>query len=159
MKMPTHIVAAGSFTEDGKGNLLMVKTHNSGWVFPGGQVEEGESLTEGVIREVKEESGIDIIVKNLAVVTSNTGGYFNKHEVYIPTKVMFDFICEPVGGKLDISDETTESGWFPIDTIMGMLTKEAYKERFKAYLEYSGRVKYLVYKTKPEYVLKDKRSI
>lgn len=59
MPFPTHIVAKGGFVEDGQGNILLVKTRDGGWVYPGGQVEVGENLIEGLIREIKEESGND----------------------------------------------------------------------------------------------------
>jgi len=36
MAFPTHIVSAGGIVEDGKGNILLVKAHDDGWVFPGG---------------------------------------------------------------------------------------------------------------------------
>lgn len=59
MAFPTHIVSAGGIVEDGKGNILLVKAHDDGWVYPGGITEIGENLIDGVIREIKEESGID----------------------------------------------------------------------------------------------------
>ncbi|MEK3751065.1 hypothetical protein NYE25_23010 [Paenibacillus sp. FSL E2-8871] len=36
MAWPTHIVAAGGFAENEQGDILLVKTHDGGWVFPGG---------------------------------------------------------------------------------------------------------------------------
>ena len=48
---------------DGKGNVLVQDRHDASWpgvVFPGGHVEEGESFTESVIREVWEETGIRV---------------------------------------------------------------------------------------------------
>ncbi len=42
--MPTHIIAAAGIVINEKDEVLMVKTHNSGWVFPGGQVEVGENI-------------------------------------------------------------------------------------------------------------------
>ena len=49
--------------EDSKGNVLALdKVNNSytGTTFPGGHVEEGETFTESVIREMKEETGLNI---------------------------------------------------------------------------------------------------
>ena len=42
--MPTHIVAAAGVVENENGEILLVRTYNGGWVFPGGQVEEGENV-------------------------------------------------------------------------------------------------------------------
>lgn len=48
---------------DGQGNILVQDRQDPNWggiVFPGGHVEPGESFVESVIREVKEETGLDI---------------------------------------------------------------------------------------------------
>lgn len=160
MIMPTHIVAAAGVVENDKGELLLVKTHNSGWVFPGGQVEVGENLIEAVIREIKEESGINVEVKKLFAVSSNTGvnkGY-NGVKV-VPTKVMMDFICTYVDGKLGISDENSESSWVKKDKVLDMITTPAIRQRFQAYLDFNGEVQYLAYQTQPEFDLEVNRRI
>ena len=58
MVFPTHIVAATGYVEDKNGNMLLVKLQHRGWDVTGGQVEVGESLEEGVLREILEESGM-----------------------------------------------------------------------------------------------------
>lgn len=70
--MPTHIVATGGIVEDNAGNILLVKTYHGGWVFPGGQVEVGENLMDALKREVKEESGIDVVISHLIGIYLNT---------------------------------------------------------------------------------------
>ncbi|MBD8498573.1 NUDIX domain-containing protein [Paenibacillus arenosi] len=62
MNMPTHIVAVGGIVKNEEGQVLLVRTQHGGWVFPGGQVENGENLMVALSREIKEESGIDIEV-------------------------------------------------------------------------------------------------
>lgn len=160
MNMPTHIVAVGGITEDKDGNILLVKTYNSGWVFPGGQVEEGENLMDALVREIKEESGIDVEVSYLIGIYSNTRkrkGY-NGVKV-IPTKVMMDYVCKPVGGELCTSDETSEVCWVPKDKVLDMIVTPAIRERFQAYLNFNGNVNYMEYVTRPEFKLKLKRYV
>ena len=72
MEFPMHIVAAGALVTNERGEVLLVKNPYRGWEFPGGQIENGEDLIEGVTREVFEESGIIIKVDNLVGVYSNT---------------------------------------------------------------------------------------
>ena len=95
MAWPTHIVSAAGYVEDKSGNLLLVKTHNRGWDTAGGQIEVGENLEEGVLREILEESGIKASVRCLIGVYSNVGQHlFYDGVTNVPTKVMFDFLCD-----------------------------------------------------------------
>lgn len=161
MQMPVHIVATGGFVENASGELLVVKTRREGqWVFPGGQVEVGENLTDGLTREVKEESGIDVTVSHLVGVYSNTATYEGHSGVkVVPTKVMFDFVCEPVGGELATSDETSDSRWVDKEEVLDMVLAPALRERYQAYLDYDGIICYLDYVTRPQFELKQKRTI
>lgn len=148
MAFPTHIVSAGGIVEDGNGNILLVKAHDDGWVYPGGITEVGENLIDGVIREIKEESGIEATVSYLVNVISNTA----IHKWYdgvtdVPTKVMFDFVCKAVGGELTISDETSDCRWVPKGNVMDFITLPAIRLRYQAYLDYSGSVNYIEYVT------------
>jgi 8-oxo-dGTP diphosphatase len=160
MIMPTHIVAVGGITEDNEGNILLVKTYHGGWVFPGGQVEEGENLIDALIREIKEESGIDVEVSYLIGIYSNTGKHkgYNGVEV-VPTKVMMDYVCKPISGELCTSEETSESCWVSKDKVLNMIEAPATRERYQAYLDFNGTVNYMEYITQPEFELKLKRYI
>lgn len=161
MQMPVHIVAAGGFVTNEKDEILLVKTRRDGhWVFPGGQIEVGENLIDGVIREVKEESGLDVTVSHLVGVFSNTATYEGHSGVKIvPTKVMFDFVCEPVGGEFNTSDETSDVRWVRKEDVLNMISAPALRTRYQAYLNFEGSVQYMDYVTKPEFEVKSKRTI
>jgi hypothetical protein len=63
---PNSIVPAASavvLNHDGK-ILLHKRKDNALWSLPGGAMELGESIEETIIREVKEETGLDVKVKN-----------------------------------------------------------------------------------------------
>lgn len=160
MIMPTHIVTAAGVVENDKGEILLVKTHRGGWVFPGGQVEIGETVIEAAQREIKEESSIYVTVNKLFAISSNTATHkgYNGVEV-VPTKVMMDFICTYVDGELSISDENSESCWVKKEKVLDMITTPAIRQRFQAYLDFDGNVQYLAYVTQPEFQLKVNRKI
>lgn len=64
------------------------------YTFPGGGLEEGETLEEGTIREIKEEFGIDVkVIKKLYEMESER---FNQKEYF--------FLCEYVGGEFGRGD-------------------------------------------------------
>ena len=158
--LPTHIIAAAGVVRNENGEILLVNTPRHGWVFPGGIVEVGENVIDGVKREVMEETGVEIEVGELFCVSSNTGKYPGYHGVKeIPTKLMLDFICRAKGGTPRPSEENIESAWFPPEQVMDLIEYPAIRERFRAYLEYTGRPIYLEYVTRPVWRLKLKRLI
>jgi ADP-ribose pyrophosphatase YjhB (NUDIX family) len=151
MTWPTHIVSVGAMVQDGKGNVLLVKSnHRKIWEFPGGQVELGENLEEAVIREIKEESGTDVTVRSLAALYSSvqqTIWYDGVTEV--PPKLNLDFICDYIGGELTTSDETSEVIWCPCEKALEMITHPIFKMRMENLLNFSGEIYYSAYSSKP----------
>ena len=160
-QFPTHIVAVDGIIENGKDEVLLVRdAYRSTWTVPGGQVEVGENLIDALIREIKEESGVNVKVGNLICVSSNTGTHlgYGGHDM-VPTKVMFGFVCTYIGGELCTSDETTEVKWVHKDEVLNHIRTPFLVERYLAYLNPGDGIKYLDYVTKPEYVKKLNTSI
>lgn len=160
MPWPTHIVAVAGLVEDGRGNVLLVKTYTRGWDVPGGQVENGETLEEALIREILEESGVTATVRKLAAVYSNVGEYtWHDGTTHVPTKVMFDFICDYVEGETRPSEETSEVKWVSRNEVMSHLQHEVLRRRISALMNHNGAMLYESYVTKPEFQLKTSRNI
>lgn len=160
MILPTHIVAASGIVENDRNEILLVKNRRGEWTWTGGIVEIGENIIDAVIREIKEESGVDAVVNKLVGVSSNTAAHEGYNGVkVVPTKVMFEFVCTYIGGELSDSDETSESRWVPKDKVLDYITIPNLQERFKAYLNFDGNIQYLDYISQPKYILKLKRHI
>ncbi len=158
--MPTHIVAGAGVVVNDNDEILMVKTYNAGWVFPGGQVEVGENVIDAVKREIMEETGIEVEVGEVFCISSNTGKYPGYNGVKeVPTKAMLDFICKAKDGTPRPSDENSESVFVSREKVLERIQAPNIIERYKAYLEYTGRPVYLEYVTKPCYELRLKRLI
>lgn len=160
-QFPTHIVAVFGIVENDKNEILLLKSRNRQvWVFPGGQVEQGENLIDALIRETKEESGMDITVNKLISVSSNTSTYqgYNGYGM-VPTKVIMGFTCTYTAGEFRESDETTECLWVSRDEALTYITVPDSIDKFKAYMNFSGEVQYMEYVTKPGYDMKLHRPI
>lgn len=103
-------VAAVVVVRDGSGRVLMVRrgpraSRAGHWSFPGGFVDEGEQVRAAAAREVREETGLDIDVRDLLGVTSN---------VEDPAKpvVVVSFAARVVGGELTPGDDAVDAAWF-----------------------------------------------
>jgi mutator protein MutT len=79
------------------------------WSIPGGKLEWGESLREGVLREVREETGLTVEITGLidAVdsVTRDAAGAILHHYVLI------DFHARYVAGELSAGGDAAEARW------------------------------------------------
>jgi ADP-ribose pyrophosphatase YjhB (NUDIX family) len=94
------------FDEGGR-VLLSHRRDIDAWDLPGGGVESRELPGEAVIRETKEETGLDVVVERLVGVY----GKVDKDEI------VFAFVCRVVGGQMTPSDESDEHGYFAVDQI------------------------------------------
>ena len=138
---PVHIVAAGGFVVNETGQVLLLKSPRYGdWEFPGGQVEEGETIPDALEREVFEETGILVKVKSLVGIYSN---------IRRPSIVNMDFVCEYVSGAPQTSNESSEVAWFDRDMALSLIKREAIRVRLENMLEFKGEVNYLAYMVDP----------
>ena len=88
--------------------LLCHRRDMDAWNLPGGGVERGELPTEAVIREVQEETGLEVAIERLLGVY----GKLNK-----PNELVFSFLCHVTGGELTLTDETDDTRYFSIESI------------------------------------------
>ena len=122
---PKHILSAAAIVLNDQGELLLIKGPRRGWEMPGGQVEEGESLIEAAIREVKEETGIDIEIQKFCGVFQNV-----EHSICSTL-----FLAKPIGGTFTTSAESLVVGFYPIATALEMVTWRNFKERIEYCLD------------------------
>ena len=116
MTLPTHIVAAGGIIFNSDGKTLLVKNPRKGWEFPGGIVEQGETILQGLLREIKEETGLQVRIQNIAGIYSRISrkkGYNGVDKM--PTIVVVDFLCQYLSGQLTTSAESIDMDWFSIE--------------------------------------------
>ena len=140
-KYPMHIVAVAAFVTNGQGQVLMLKSPRRGdWEFPGGQVEESETLTQALEREVLEETRIIVKPKSLIGVYSNTKK---------PSILMLDFICEYISGEPTVSEESVQVEWVDRDKVLARVKHPSIHGRLKTMLEFSGEVTYRAYFVDP----------
>lgn len=112
--LPKHSVSVAAAVIDEEGRALAVQRRDNGkWEPPGGVLELGETISEGLAREVYEETGLTIAPESVSGVYKNM-----KHGI-----VAIVFRCHATGGELRESDETKGFAWLTPDEIQDRMTE------------------------------------
>lgn len=114
--------------EDGK--VLLVQQVEGHWGFPKGHVEENETEMETAIREVKEETNINVKIENEKRYS----------ETYVTSrgrlKEVIYFVAKKVGGEIKPQEEEINKiKWFSIDEAIEKITYDNTRELFENVLK------------------------
>jgi ADP-ribose pyrophosphatase YjhB (NUDIX family) len=104
-----------------EGKIALIKRGNEPsrgkWTIPGGLVELGESPEQAVVRETKEETGLDVDNPSLMDVVSNVDldekGKVKYHYVII------DYLVYVKAGTAEAASDAVELRWVPFDEVEG----------------------------------------
>ena len=103
-----QVFAAAVILDESKNILLVKSTYNRfhPWGMPGGSLEYGEHPEKTVIREVWEETHLDVCVEKLLLINS-----------WLPDRVGMYYLCRITGGTFSPSDEVSEFAYFSLDNL------------------------------------------
>lgn len=139
-----HPAAAVALFDSGGNILLLRRKDNDKWTMPGGTLDFGESLTDCAVREVREETGLQIRITGLI------GTYTDPHILiaYSDGEVRQEFTlvyaAEIEAGSLKIDDESKEVAWVPLSSSIDLPLAESQRRRLKDVVEYqNGRKTFL----------------
>ena len=94
-----------------QGQVLMIRRGNEPgyglWSMPGGYVDRGEIVEEAAVREVQEETGLEVEIRQLVGLFSQKG-----HTVIVAA-----FAARELGGSLAAGSEALEVGFFSTDSL------------------------------------------
>jgi ADP-ribose pyrophosphatase YjhB (NUDIX family) len=107
------IVGVGAVVIDGTKVLLVRRGQEplkGEWSLPGGALELGETLQQGVVREVLEETGLVVVPGGIIeildrITRDEASGRVRYHYVLI------DFVCHVTGGTLCSASDAEEARW------------------------------------------------
>ena len=120
-----------------RGRLLLVRRGaepgRGKWSIPGGLVELGEKVEDAMVREAKEEVGLDVKAIRLVDVfdslTLDKSGHVQYHFVVV------NFLVRVVGGRLHTGDDVMESKWVPLDEVEKYDLTKSFRIFFKKHKE------------------------
>lgn len=123
---------AAIFKDD---KILLTHENNGTWSLPGGWCDVLESVASNTIKEVKEETGLDVETIKIIAVQDR-----NKHNkpIYAYGVCKIFVLCDVIGGEFIENIETTEIKYFSLDEIPNNLAEEKTNNEqiemcFKAY--------------------------
>ena len=111
------------------GEILLLKRHPKSrtdpemWELPGGKVEKGEHFADALVREIKEETNLNVTVGDFCEAIQND--YTHKRTVQL---MMY---LDDVEGTVEISEEHTEYMWASIEKIRGLEISTSLKKLLK----------------------------
>ena len=115
--------------------ILLTHENNGTWSLPGGWCDVLESVASNTIKEVKEETGLDVETIKIIAVQDR-----NKHNkpIYAYGVCKIFVLCNVIGGEFIENIETTEIKYFSLDEIPNNLAEEKTNNEqiemcFKAY--------------------------
>lgn len=100
--------------------LLTRRSDNGLWCLPGGGMDPGESAVECCLRESMEETGLEVQVNHLIGVYTSPHLIIEYPDGNRNQSITLIFEAEVVGGKLSVTDETTEVGYYSQEQIKTM---------------------------------------
>ena len=114
---PWPVVAVGAIVWKGDRVLLIRRgrpPRQGQWSIPGGRQEAGETVRQAVLREIREEAGIEIDILGVAAVVDlieRDGDDLSHHYTVI------DMLAEWRSGDPVAGDDALEAGWFALDQL------------------------------------------
>lgn len=110
------LIGVGAVVFNADNEILLIKrgkAPNLGrWMVPGGTLEWGETLEEAAVREVREETGIDIEIETFVeIIEAITPGEEGFHYV------IMDYAAHPVSGTLAAASDALDAVWAPAGSL------------------------------------------
>ena len=128
--------ASALIFEETTGKILLTRREDNGrWCLPGGGMDPGESAAEACIREVFEETGLEVEVTKLVGIYTTPDILVEYPDGNKIQPVGFSFLVEIKGGIMGLSDETIDIGYFTIEEMRQMDMMEPHVQRIEDALE------------------------
>src|SRR3989441_1533848 len=111
-------IGVGAIIVKGGGVLLVKRGHEpvtGEWSIPGGVLELGETVRQGVAREALEETGLTVEPLELLGVFDRVVRDLDERTLY--HYVLIDFLCQRVSGELCAAGDADEARWFSAEEL------------------------------------------
>jgi ADP-ribose pyrophosphatase YjhB (NUDIX family) len=115
--------------------LLQRRSDNNRWALPGGTMDIGETIGEAVMREVREETGLEVELTRIVGVYSDPGHVFAYDDGEVRQQFNVCFAGRVIGGHLQTSSESREVGFFSPSEAENLDIHESIRLRIRHFSE------------------------
>jgi 8-oxo-dGTP pyrophosphatase MutT (NUDIX family) len=134
------VVAASAVVTDDEGRILLQRRRDNGlWVLPGGGMEMTDSLPGAAVREVREETGFDVEITGLVGTYTDPRHVIAYADGEVRRQFNVCFTARITGGRLAISDESTELRFVPPEELADLPMHHTQRLRLRHYLDHRDR--------------------
>ncbi|MEU2854051.1 NUDIX domain-containing protein [Streptomyces syringium] len=135
-KPNSMVVAASAVVVDDQERILLQRRRdNDLWALPGGGMDMGDSLPGTAVREVKEETGLDVEITGLVGTYTDPRHVIAYSDGEVRRQFNVCFTARIVGGRLAISDESTELRFVPTEELAELPMHHTQRLRLEHFLE------------------------
>ncbi|WP_028476078.1 NUDIX domain-containing protein [Nocardia sp. CNY236] len=121
---------------DSEGRILMQRRGDSGnWSLPGGIMEIGETLEQCVVRETKEETGLDIEITGLLGIYTDPGHVIEYSDGEIRQEFAITYYGRAIGGHIEVSSESTSVRFLGLEELEKLPVHDTVRLRLRHHAE------------------------
>ncbi|MFE3071992.1 NUDIX hydrolase [Streptomyces sp. NPDC059247] len=130
------VVAASAVVTDARGRILLQHRRDNGlWALPGGGMDMGESLPGAAVREVREETGLEVEITGLVGTYTDPRHIIAYSDGEVRRQFNVCFRARVVGGSPAVSDESTEVRFVDPDDLADLPMHHTQRLRLAHFLE------------------------
>jgi len=129
-------IVASAIIENNKGQILLAQAPNwnNKWTLPGGHIDPGEKISEAVVREVKEEVGLEVEFVDVVA----WGELIDSKDFHRPAHfIYFDGYCQVINEEVKLDNvEIKKYKWVTPEEALKLDLADSFPDTIQKFIEY-----------------------